>query len=266
VIKIRYSTELRPGLNGQAESCGRGTVVHLLPGLTSVQRAATLRRLSQQGRVGIGPQLPAVQLALALLADRLSTALARVGAVVRIHPAGSTLPVLVLSAAALTFLFLSPVSIRLVHQPQAAGGGAAWGAAPAAGGQPRSAASGVATSAPGKRPAVGSGMGSPEPASGTSPAPATYPSPGLSPSPVAGPTPSTGPTSGPGGTTLTGSEATSSPTQQSATQPPAASPAPTTGLPVPSATPAPTPSPAATSKAGNQSCLDIGPIGICLNL
>jgi hypothetical protein len=173
VIKIRYSTELGPGLNGQAERCGRGTVVHLLPGLTSVQRSATLRRLSQQGRVGIGPRLPAVQLALALLADRLSTALARVGAVVRIHPAGSTVPVLVLSAAALTFLFVSPVSFRIVHQPQAAGGGSAFGAAPAGAGQPSSASS--------KQPASGGGAGSPvagRPGNGTVPAPATDPGPG----------------------------------------------------------------------------------------
>jgi hypothetical protein len=265
VIKIRYSTELRPGLNGQAERCGRGAVVHLLPGLTSVQRAATLRRLSQQGRVGIGPRLPAAQLALALLADRLSTAFARVGAVVRIHPAGSTLPVLVLSAAALTFLFLSPVSIRIVHQPQA-GGGSAWGAVPAAGGQPSSTADGPATSAPGKRLAAGTGIGSPEagrPGSGTSPAPATYPSPGAVPSPVTGPAPSTGPTSGPGGTTLTSTAATTAPTQVAATQPPAAAPTPTVTSP---ATPLPAPSPAATSKTGNQSCLNIGPLGICLNL
>jgi hypothetical protein len=266
VIKIRYSTELRPGLNGQAERSGRGTVVHLLPGLTSGQRSATLRRLSQQGRVGIGPRLPATQLAFALLADRLSTALARVGAVVRIHPAGSTLPVLVLSAAALTFLFLSPVSIRIVHQPQAAGGGSAFGAAPAAGDQPSSTAGGRATSAPAKHPAAGSGMGSPEagrPGSGASPAPATDPSPAASP----GPSPVTGssPTSGPGGTTLTGTAATTSPTPPSATQPPLPSSAPTVGLPVPSATPAPTPSAAATKQA-SQSCLYVGSLDICLSL
>jgi hypothetical protein len=263
VIKIRYSTELGPGLNGQAERCGRGTVVHLLPGLTSVQRSATLRRLSQQGRVGIGPRLPAVQLALALLADRLSTALARVGAVVRIHPAGSTVPVLVLSAAALTFLFVSPVSFRIVHQPQAAGGGSAFGAAPAGAGQPSSASS--------KQPASGGGAGSPvagRPGNGTVPAPATDPSPGAGPAPVTGSSPSAGLTTAAGGTTLTSTAATTTPapaTQPPATQPPAASPAPTVGLPLPPATPVPTVS-AAVTKPVNQSCLNLGSLAICLSL
>jgi hypothetical protein len=129
VIKIRYSTELGPGLNGQVERRGRGIVVYLLPWLTSDQRTATLRRLSQQGRVGIGPRLPAVQLTLALLDDRVRTVFARAGAVVRIHPAGSAVPVMMVSAAVAAFLLLSPVSIRIIHHPQAAGG-PAFGASP----------------------------------------------------------------------------------------------------------------------------------------
>jgi hypothetical protein len=270
VIKIRYSTELRPGLNGQAERRGRGVIIYLLPWLTSDQRTATLRRLSQQGRVGIGPRLPAVQLTLALLDDRVRTVFARAGAVVRIHPAGSALPVMMVSAAAAAFLLLSPVSIRIIHQPQAAGG-PAFGAAPAGASQPSTtaAAPGVWR---GQQPASGTGVGSPgagQPGNGRIPGAA--PAPGASPSPVTGTNPSTDPTTGPGGVTLTSTAATTAPTQPPVTQAPAASPspAPLVTLPVqptilPSS-PAPTPSASASTPEG-QACVEVGSIDICLKL
>jgi hypothetical protein len=268
VIKIRYTTELQPGLNGQAERHGRGVVVYLLPWLTSDQRTATLRRLSQQGRVGIGPRLPAVQLTLALLADRVRTLFARSGAVVRIHPAGSALPVMMVSAAVVAFLLLSPVSIRIIRQPQAAGG-PAFGAAPVSVSRPSAAAPGTSR---GQQPASGTGMGSSgagQPGNGA--VPGTTPAPGASPSPVTGPRPSTDPTTGAGGVTLTSTAATTAPTQPPATQPatqaPAASPSP--ALPVqptilPSL-PAPTPSPTA-STPGGQACIEVGSLDICLKL
>lgn len=276
MIKIRYSTELQPGLNGQAERHGRGVVVYLLPWLTSDQRTATLRRLSQQGRVGIGPRLPAVQLTLALLADRVRTLFARSGAVVRIHPAGSALPVMMVCAAVVAFLLLSPVSIRIIRQPQAAGG-PAFGAAPVSASQPSAAAAAPGT-ARGQHPASGSGMSSPgagQPGNGSVPGTA----PGASPSPVTGSRPSTepstDPTTGAGGVTLTSTAATTAPTQPPATQPatqaPAASPspAPLVTLPVqptilPSL-PAPTPSPTASTPAG-QACIEVGSLDICLKL
>jgi hypothetical protein len=119
VIKVRYrdQNELSPGLHAATERQGRNTTVYLLSGLTAAQRRAALRRLKISARRGYGPRLPAPQLALALLADRIRTALGRAGAVFRSHPAGSTVPVMMVSAAAIVFLTLSPVSSRVSHQP-----------------------------------------------------------------------------------------------------------------------------------------------------
>ena len=100
MIKIRYRDprELAPGLYAAAERHSRGTTVYLLPGLSAAQRRAALRRLRISARRGCGPQLPAPQLAVALLADRIRTAAGRAGAVFRSHPAASTVPVMVVSA------------------------------------------------------------------------------------------------------------------------------------------------------------------------
>ena len=99
MIKIRYRDprELAPGLYAAAERHGRGTTVYLLPGLTVAQRRSALRRLRISARRGRGPRLPAAQLAVALLADRIRTATGRAGAVFRLHPAASTVPVMVVS-------------------------------------------------------------------------------------------------------------------------------------------------------------------------
>ena len=120
MIKIRYRDprELAPGLYAAAERHGRGTTVYLLPGLTAAQRRAALRRLRISARRGCGPRLPASQLAVALLADRVRTAAGRAGAVFRSHPAASTVPVMVVSAGAIAFLALSAVSIRVIQPPR----------------------------------------------------------------------------------------------------------------------------------------------------
>jgi hypothetical protein len=120
VIKVRYrdQNELSPGLHAATERQGRNTTVYLLSGLTAAQRRAALRRLKISARRGYGPRLPAPQLALALLADRIRTAVGQAGAVFRSHPAGSTVPVMMVSAAAIVFLTLSPVSSRVIHQPR----------------------------------------------------------------------------------------------------------------------------------------------------
>jgi hypothetical protein len=123
MIKIRYRDlqELSPGLHADAQRHGRRTTVYLLPGLSAAQRRAALRRLQISARRGYGPRLPAPQLALALVADRVRTHIGWAGAVFRSHPAGSTVPVMIVSAGAIAFLALSAVSIRAIHPPQAAG-------------------------------------------------------------------------------------------------------------------------------------------------
>jgi|SRR5579859_5911144 len=119
MIKIRYRdpNELSPGLHAAAERHGRSTTVYLLPGLSAAQRRAALRRLKISARRGYEPKLPAPQLAVALAADRIRTTVGWAGAVFRSHPAGSTVPVMVVSAGAIAFLALSAVSIQVIHTP-----------------------------------------------------------------------------------------------------------------------------------------------------
>jgi hypothetical protein len=112
MIKIRYRdpNEFSPGLHAAAVRHGRGTTVYLLSGLTVPERRAALRRLRVSARMGHCPRLPAGLLVLALIADRIRTAAGRAGAVFRSHPAGSTVPVMVVSAGVAAFLLLSTVS------------------------------------------------------------------------------------------------------------------------------------------------------------
>lgn len=122
MIKIRYrdTGEFSPGLHAEAERHGRRTVVYLLPGLTVQERRAALRRLRLSARMGHAPALPAAKLALALIGDGVRTSIGRAGAVFRSHPAGSTVPVMVVSAGAIAFLMLSTVSIRVMPGPRPA--------------------------------------------------------------------------------------------------------------------------------------------------
>jgi hypothetical protein len=131
MIKIRYRdpNELSPGLHAAAERHGRNTTVYLLPGLSAAQRRAALRRLKISARRGYDPKLPAPQLAVALAADWIRTTVGRAGAVFRSHPAGSTVPVMVVSAGAIAFLALSAVSIQVIHRPNRDPGQAYSGAA-----------------------------------------------------------------------------------------------------------------------------------------
>jgi hypothetical protein len=134
MISVRYchSYELSPGLNASAECSRRGTVVYLVPGLTRDERHSALRRLRMASRVGAGPKLPAAQLALALLADRIRTAAWRAGAIFRLHPAGSALPVLLLSVGVVAFLVLSAVSMQVLPEQAGAGPSPVLGRGPAA--------------------------------------------------------------------------------------------------------------------------------------
>ena len=127
MIKIFYR-DLSPGLHASAEAEGRNTVISFLPGLTPDQRRAALRRIRHSGRMGHGPRVPAGKLAIALALDRVKAAVRTGAAVVRLHPAGSTLPVVFFSAAAVIFVLMATVSIHVLPAaPRSSGPGPAVG-------------------------------------------------------------------------------------------------------------------------------------------
>jgi hypothetical protein len=277
VIRIRYSSKLQPGLHGRVERHGRATYVYLLPGLTPQQRRAALRRMRQQGRMGICPALPTARLGGALLADRVRTAFGQAGAIVRVHPAGSTLPVMAVSVAIASFLVLSALSVHIVHlPPQAMGGNAAVSPAPEAGTGQSTPATGVGPSSGGERSSAGrtSGQGS-APTTGGFPvtAPATQPTgqdSGSGASSGDGQSPSPGPVEPSPGSS---GPASAGPTSTGTTTPPTQDPAPsatTTGTPAPD--PDPTPSPTESTESGKsggtggQVCVEVGSLGVCLSL
>jgi len=210
MIKIRYRgpNELSPGLHAAAERHGRSTTVYLLPGLSAAERRSALRRLRMASRRGYGPRLPALQMALAHLGDRIRTTAVQAAAVLRLHPAGSTVPVMLLSAGAIAFLAVSAVSIRIGDHEDSSPLIAAI-AAPGPGGSPRPAGAIPADQerrSPGRHGSVGGafrqayvgsgspgdpeGSGSPSPKPGGTPTGAApSPSPTPTPSPPPSPTP-----------------------------------------------------------------------------
>jgi len=121
MIRIRYGS-ISSGLHAKAESGATGTTLYLLPGLSSAQRKAALRRLRQEARRGCGPTLPLEQLAMALAADWINTRFRRVATVVKLHPAGSLIPV-VLTGGCVVLLVLASESVRIVHRPMARSAG-----------------------------------------------------------------------------------------------------------------------------------------------
>jgi hypothetical protein len=112
LIKIRYS-ELPAGLHASAEKLGRHTVIHVLPGLSPVERRSAIDRLRASARVGHGPGLPAIPLALALMADRVRVTIRNAASAARLHPTGVAIPVIVLTAGAIMYALLVTVSVRL---------------------------------------------------------------------------------------------------------------------------------------------------------
>ena len=113
MIKIVYR-DLSPGLHASADAVGRNTVISFLPGLTPEQRRAALRRIRHSGRMGHGPRVPAGKLALALSLDRVRAVALTCTAVVRLHPAGSTLPLVFFSAVAVIFVLTATVPIHVL--------------------------------------------------------------------------------------------------------------------------------------------------------
>ena len=301
MIKIRYrdSNELSPGLHAAAERHGRSTTVYLLSGLTAAERRAALRRLRLSARMGYCPRLPAAQLALALLLDRIRTTIGQAGAVFRLHPAGSTVPVMVISGGAIAFLLLSTVSIRVLHRNGASTASSAAGTSPVASAaaipitgisQGRAAGlggpgQGSGNSQPGpgalggsslvRSPAQagaggrgqGNGSGTSGGSSGSGSSGSGSSGSGSSGSGTTG-TGTTGSGTA-GGTTLSGG---ADPTPATAASRGAVGTAPAAGVTTPPAAPAaanPAPSSGPSSSSGNSGggvCVDVGPLGICLDV
>jgi hypothetical protein len=247
VIRIRYldPNELSPGLHAAAERHGRTTIVYLISGLTAAERRAALRRLRLSARMGCSPELPVPLLALALLADRIKTATGRAGAVFRLHPAGSTVPVMMVSAGAIAFLALSAVSIRVLHPHlpgQAASGAAPTVSASQPGGPPQDGATGdpVAPGSPGSW-LLSSASPSPGSTAGALPGGDLGPSAGPSPTPSAGTDPAL--RSGQTGSAADDPDPHSSPANiDPGPPPPAQGGSQATGSPSASDSPAPDPS------------------------
>jgi hypothetical protein len=241
VIKIRYrdADELSPGLHAAAVRQGRNTIVFLLPGLTAAERRSALRRLRLSARMGYCPPLPAAELALALVADRIRTTIGQLGTLVRSHPAGSTVPVMVISAGAIAFLALSAVSIQVLHLPHDPGR-----SSPLAG-----AGDGLATGLP---------TPSPSPASPTVVPVGVQITPVFSTSPAAAsprPFPSTPTGSAPG--------ASATPSIPSGNPTPPPVPPPTFSEPDPDPSPSGSPAMRQPSPQPSNTCLQVGPLGIC---
>jgi hypothetical protein len=278
MIRVRYrdSNELSPGLHAAAERHGRTTTVYLLSGLTKPQRRSALRRLRLSARMGHCPGLPAGRLALALFADRIRTGIGRAGAVLRLHPAGSTLPVILLSGGVIAFLLFSTVSIRVLPttpaSPEAAsspgpaasagagavpfagtrggvtglGGSGNWQAIPPGlGGSSLATGPSLTGAGPDAAPRTGStGSGS----SGGSGGGTTL-SGGTDPAPV--PPQGGGTGGGTGSGTGTGGSSSSRPPSQAQAGPSSS---------------APPPAPSATQAASSGLCVKVGPLGLCLKV
>lgn len=243
MIKIRYA-DLPGGLHIRAVARGKDTIIYLLPGLTTVQRRAALRRARSSARMGHGPDLPGAGVAGAVMADGVRTTLRNVAGAMRIHPGIFFPPIVIISFAAVAYILLVSVTAG-VHSPQAGGSGGGAGEPlpqgvappPGNGGQapvPRPTASAPARS------------GKPRPASPAAAHHTTAPSPSASPRPSA--------------------------TAPGTTPQPSPSPTATQPAPSPSSSPRPAaPDPGGTvaktsGSSGSELCLQVGPLGACLSM
>jgi hypothetical protein len=235
LIKIRYA-ELPAGLHVRTEATGRSTIIYLLPGLNPAERRAALVRARRGADMGYGPPLPASSVAAAVMRDRIRHTMRNGALAFRAHPLLLVPPLIIVASATLVYIMTSAVTFT-IRSPQAGGPGpqpgVTLGLRPGGHhtlpGLPGGRAGALAgpSGPPGGHGTGGPGGGRhrrPSPPPGSSPSPTPSRSGPLSPTPP--------PTSGPPG---------SSPTP----------------LPTPTPTPTPSPSPSPT-------CLDIGPLGICL--
>ena len=120
MVKIRYS-ELPAGLHVTAEQHGGDTIIYLQPGLTPAQRRAALIRVRSSARMGQGPDLTSISMAMAVSADKLRTTLRNGAAATRGHPLLLLPPLILLVSGAIIFVLMSFVTMT-VPQHGSAGG------------------------------------------------------------------------------------------------------------------------------------------------
>jgi uncharacterized membrane protein YgcG len=253
VIKIRYA-DLPGGLHIRAVARGKDTIIYLLPGLTAEQRQAALRRARSSGRMGQGPRLSPAGVAGAVMVDRMRTTVRYGAAAMRGHPAIFVPPILIIVTAAVAYILLVSVSIR-ISEPQASEHG---DPIPAAAAPPPGSRAQDPAPQPTRPPSLRlfytpaprrSGGGGHHPA-GPSPSASPTPSPtGAQPAPSQTPSPSASPSPSPGGSGSAGSGSAGSGSAGSGS---AGSGSAGSGS-------------AGSGSAGGGVCLDIGLLGVCLS-
>lgn len=110
MVKIRYS-ELPSGLHVRAMKHGRHAIIYLKPGLTPAERHAALIRVRSGSRMGLGPQLHALGMAVAIGADWIGTTTRHGVAAVRRHRVLLIPPLVLLVSAAIVFVLMSLVTL-----------------------------------------------------------------------------------------------------------------------------------------------------------
>jgi hypothetical protein len=239
MVKIRYS-ELPSGLHVSSSGQGRRAIIYLKPGLTPAERRAALIRVRSSGRMGHGPALPPLSMALAIGVDRVLTIARNGAAAMRRHPVLLLPPLILVVSTGIVFILMSFVTL-VPHLSQAAGSSEGPGRP-----KPAVQASGTSPDSPGDQQAAGGsgnsgaghdGHGGPSPrtsaTASTAPSRIQSPAPGSSGSTDPSPTPSSS-TSG-------------------------------TPTPDPSTSPSPSPSPSPSSSSSG-TCIVVGPLGLCVTL
>jgi hypothetical protein len=233
MVKIRYS-ELPVGLHVTVEQDGRDTIIYLQPGLTPEQRRAALIRVRSSARMGQGPDLTTLGMAMAVSADKLRTTLGNGAAAMRGHPLLLLPPLILLVSGAIIFVLMSFVTLTVPHhasaggtQTRVGGPGSAHRQRIGTGGRPVNPAADPGLPGRGQRGTAGP----PGPKDSLTPSPTPAPVPTLS---------ASGPTSP--GPVISGVPSPS----------------------VPSATPSPEPSPTPSPSRGS-TCVQVGPLGLCLH-
>jgi hypothetical protein len=243
VIRIRYS-DIQPGLHAQSAREGRHTVIYLVPGLSPTQRSNAIGRLKSSSRVGHGPNLPAIPLAAALIIDHVKGTLRNAAAAARLHPVGVLIPMVLLGTSLILYCLLVTVSIRL-GPPSVAGAILGPGLQPvaAAPGQAAPARHGARDHDPVSSPRASLTRAARVAGSAShkarSPQPMQYGSPKPVPSGKVTPHPSTSPR----------------PSSHPTSPPPSVPPS-----------PSPSPHPSRSGGGGGGLCLNLGFLGVCVDL